>query len=703
MTGKDKEKKEPEVYVADFETVVLSKKDLKKLGMTEQTKTEVWSAAIMKAVGPDEIEKEQVFVYNNIYEFMNKLEALEPDSIVYFHNLRFDGSAILSHIINVEHWTPCASLKDYEEMEDEDDGLTYGSDFDMRFQPYTYKICVSQMNQWYSLTLRFADRTIHILDSAKIFPMTLRELGEGMGCKFQKLEMKYSGINHREFGEITAEELEYIRNDVRVLSEAIWKGRNVYNLKKTTIASCALEELKSIMTEPVYNSYFPDLRQIELPCGMNVFEYTQKSYNGGWCYRDDRAVGKVYATEVGANNFKHLIKDYFEEVKNIIVLDVNSEYPFSLHSNDDRSDPHWYPIGVPEYHTGAPTQEEIENKCVFRRFKAHFDIKENHLPYIHIRRNAWYKANECLKTDKIRGKRVDKYGQSTAQEFVMTQVDFNLFNEQYDVEIIEEYDCLVFERAEGIFDDYIDKWMANKIKGKETKNKALTTVSKLMLNSIYGRLGTGLDSSSRWVYTDDDGVLQFKTHFAADKVPVAMPAASYCTSIARTYIIHAAQANYEYFRYSDTDSIHLVDINPDEVKGVRIHKTKLGYFDCEVSNGVVATWVKQKTYIEVAIVDKRKDDEEQHELTLDNGEKVCYDIICKAAGLSGRGKEVLEQALLLAPSIDKKKIEIDDDDYEIVKMYVEDFRPGFRLNGVNLKLHQVIGGPLLKPDDFSLN
>ena len=87
-----KEKKEPIIYVADFETTVLSQDDLKELGMEEQTETEVWSAAIMKSVGPDEIENEPVYVYNNIFEFMSHLERLEDGSIVYFHNLRFDGS-----------------------------------------------------------------------------------------------------------------------------------------------------------------------------------------------------------------------------------------------------------------------------------------------------------------------------------------------------------------------------------------------------------------------------------------------------------------------------------------------------------------------------------------------------------------------------------------------------------------------------------
>lgn len=687
-----KEKKEPIIYVADFETTVLSQDDLKELGMEEQTETEVWSAAIMKSVGPDEIEKEPVYVYNNIFEFMSHLERLEDGSIVYFHNLRFDGSYQLNHIIDVEHWTPCVALDTYD-PDDEDSVPAYGSSFDQRFQPYSYKCCISKMNQWYSLTLRFENKTIQIRDSAKLLPLTLREIGKGFQTKFQKLEMKYSGIEHRAFGPITAKELSYIKNDVRVLSEAIWKARNIFGLKKMTIASCALEELKNIITEPVFDYLFPDLREFSAG-DMTVFEYIQRSYMGGWCYNDPRGKNKVYATPEGIDKYSNLIRDDVEEVKNIIVLDVNSLYPFSLRSN--KGNPHYYPIGEPVYMKGEPSKGEIEDCCIFRRFKCHFDIKPNHLPFIHIRNSNYYKANECLTTDKIMGKKdVLPNGESTIREFIMCQTDYELFCEQYDLTDVEHIDYVMFEKAEGIFDDYIDKWMANKVKGKKTGNKALTLVSKLMLNSLYGRLGTGLDSSSRYCYMED-GVLKFRTHYASDKNPVAMAAASYCTSIARNVTIRAAQANYEHFRYSDTDSIHLVDIDPDEVVGVEMDATKLGAWDCEVSKGAIATYVKQKTYIELST-------EESFKPVLDKDGNESYNLIIKAAGLSDNGKEVFRQALLLGPSDKNVDIKVGDDTYKLSKLYINDFKPGFGMEGVNLKAKQIKGGVLLARDNFSLS
>lgn len=685
-----KKEREHAIYVADFETTVLSEADLKQLGLLEQDETEVWSAAIMPCV--EHPEPDMVTVYNNIYEFMNKLETLEDGAYVYFHNLRFDGCYILNELIN-EDFTPAVAVGDFDDDPDIDTAPAYGTEYEMKFQPYSYKCCISNMGQFYSITIRFQDTTIQIRDSAKLLPLTLREIGEGFQTKYQKLNMKYEGMRHA-FGAITADELDYIKNDVLVLSEALWKARNVFGLKELTIASCALKEFKNLITEPMFDYYFPDLTKIMLPCEETAYQYIKKSYAGGWCYVKPSSQYKVYKA---TDDFEDFVRGEIEKVKNILVADVNSLYPFSLHTNEDQTNPHYYPICEPTYHTGEPTQSEIDNLCIFRRFKCHFDIKPDHLPFIHIRDSKYYRANECLETDKVLGKDTFPDGTSTLRVFTMTQLDFELFCDQYDLTDYEPVDYVTFARAEGIFDTYIDKWMANKIKGKQEGNKALTLVSKLLLNSLYGRLATSENSSSKFVY-QEDGVLKFRTHIAYDKKPVAIGAGSYCTSIARNYTIRAAQANYDNFDYADTDSLHIHDLWPDEVKGIQIDKTKLGYWDIEVSRGVLATYVKQKTYIEIST-------EESFKKVLDKDGNESYNIIMKAAGLSDNGKSIFKQALLLNPTAKNVTIKVgeNEDEYVVSKVFINDFKPGFGIDKCNLKARQVKGGVLLCKDDFHLS
>lgn len=727
-----KEKKPRTYYVADFETTVLSKKQLEEHGLEMQEDTEVWSAAWCPL--KERPEPEDVTVVNNIYEFMDWLEHLENRAVVGFVNLKFDGSYILNELIN-EGFTPALKLDDIEDdafAYDEDEKVPeYGSEYEMYRQPYSYKCVISNMGAYYSITIRFENTTVTIVDVTKVLPMSLREMGEGFDTKYRKLNMEYTGDMHA-FGEIDAEtQLPYIINDVLVASEAWFKARAM-GLTEMTIAGCALKEFKSLITPQMFDIYFPDLTAIRLPCGDSAYDYVRRSYAGGICYRADDNKDYTYVclkNLLPGMQGRFVLSDkLIKYVKNILVADVNSLYPYSLASNKlDPSNPHYYPIGEPEYHTGEPTKKQIKNYCIFRRFKCHFDIKPNHVPFIHIRNEKFYRSQDLQKTDRVFGSHTTPDGESTLREYTMTQVDFELFCETYELTDYEPIDYIIFNREEGIFDSYVNKWIALKIKGKKEKNVALVTVAKLMLNSLYGKLATSTCNSTKIVY-QEDGVLKFKTHISYTKKPVALAAGSYCTSIARNYTIRAANKHYDYVKYIDTDSLHLVDIDPEDVD-LPIDDKELGYWDMEISQGAIAKYVKQKTYIEI---------EREHSFkpVLDEDGNPSYNLIIKAAGLSENGKKIVDKALRLDPDYDgvaylyktykKKKdkngnelpdeyedydvytdnddnIPDEDPDYEVLKKYIDDFGPGFGMEHVNTKCKQIKGGVLIYDDDFSIN
>lgn len=713
-----KEKKPRTYYVADFETTVLSKKQLEERGLEMQEDTEVWSAAWCPV--KERPEPEDVSVVNNIYEFMDWLEHLENRAVVGFVNLKFDGSYILNELIN-EGFTPALKLDDIEDdvfaYDDEEKVPEYGSEYEMYRQPYSYKCVISNMGAYYSITIRFENTTVTIVDITKVLPMSLREMGKGFDTKYKKLNMEYTGDMHA-FGEIDAEkQLPYIINDVLVASEAWFKARAM-GLTEMTIAGCALKEFKALITPQLFEIYFPDLTAIHLPCGDNAYDYIKRSYAGGLCYRSDDNEDYTYVCE---KNLLPGLKETFvspeaniKYVKNILVVDVNSLYPFSLAANKlNPKDPHYYPIGEPEYHTGEPTKKQIKNYCIFRRFKCHFDIKPKHVPFIHIRNEKFYHSQDLQKTDRVFGSHTLPDGSSSLREYTMTQKDFELFCESYDLTDYEPIDYIIFERKEGIFDVYIDKWIANKIRGKKEGNKALVTVSKLMLNSLYGKLATSTCNSTKIVY-QEDGVLKFKTHISYTKKPVALAAGSYCTSIARNYTIRAANEHYDYTKYIDTDSLHLCGLDPDEVK-LPIDSAELGWWDMEVSQGAIAKYVKQKTYIEVAR-------ELSFKPVVDNNGDESYNLIIKAAGLSENGKKIVDKALRLDSDYDGvaylyknpktedydvytdgDELPEEDPDYEVLKKFIDDFGPGFGMEHINTKCKQIKGGVLIYDDDFSIN
>lgn len=677
-----------DLFVADFETTVDEDTE-------NQQETEVWSAALCPVFKNRTPEPEDVIVYDNIYEFIDKLSGLPDNSIVFFHNLRFDGSFILDEL-NEEGFLPCMSNNNFEH---------YASNKELLDYENVYKVCISNLGQWYSLTIRFSDRTIEIWDSSKKIPSDLRSIGKNFATKYQKLDMKYEGKRHK-FGRITDEEMDYIKNDVLVLSEAISIVWYQYEMTHMTIAGDALESYKSIIGEDQFKLWFPDLTSFvlpielktleeykafftntnlkeedilkELPYKPTVYDYCLRGYSGGWCYKNEYAKNKVFLSD---ENFKYMIKDEkYVPVKNVLVLDVNSLYPSVMHSMSGCE----YPVGDPEYHKGEPNKYEEKMFCIYRRFRCRFNINEGYLPFIHIRgKRGWYDANMCLKTSDVFGERYVN-GEDTVREYVMTQVEFDLFKEHYNITEYEPLDYIAFDKQAGIFDKYIDKYIQMKIQASKEKNKAKRTIAKLFLNSLYGKLSSSTNSSYKTV-SFEEGTLKFHTHIEYCKDPISISAGAYITANARNFTIRAAQKSYfededRGFMYADTDSLHIVDMFADEVEGVTIDPNNLCCWKAEVSRAAVATYAKQKTYIEVAT-------EEDFEKVLDKDGKESYNIIMKAAGLSDNGKNKFQQALLNPTDPTK----------------LNDFKPGLKIAKCNLKAKQIKGGVLLEKCDFKLS
>lgn len=663
---KEKEKKPRHLYVADFETTVYSDEQIETLG--EQTETEVWSAAICPVL--QRPEPEDVDVYNNIYEFIDHISRLEDDSIVFFHNLKFDGSFILDEL-NKEGFVPCMSLTSPDH---------YAADFEMNLTKWSYKVCISSMGQWYNIKIHFENKTIEIRDSSKKIPSSLRGIAKDFATKYKKLEMEYEGERHQ-FGTITKEEMDYIKNDVLVLSEAMYIVWYEYGMQGMTIAADALASYKELIGGPeIFDIIFPDLTAMDLPCGMNVYEYCQKGYAGGWCYKNPVASKKVFLSDP---KFAYMVNGEYVPVKNSIVCDVNSLYPSVMHSMSGTE----YPIGLPEYHTGEPSKKETKKYAVYRRFKCYFDLKKGKLPFIHIRGDLHYRPNVCQTTDAIFGKRHLPDGYDTKKEFVMTETEFKLFREHYKLTDYEPIDYLCFTKKAGIFDVYIDKYKNMKIQATKEKNKAKRTIAKLFMNSLYGKLSSSTNSSYKTVYFEDD-TLRFETHIEYNKDPISISTGAWITSEARNFTIRACQQNYfegelRGFMYADTDSAHLVDYDASDVQGMKFDSAEFCCWDVEVSKCVACTYAKQKTYIEIAT-------EESFEPVVDKEGNPSYNIIMKAAGLSDNGKNIFQEALLL-----------DSDDVD--KRYLNDFKPGLQINNCNLKARQIKGGVLLTKSDFKLS
>ena len=118
-----------------------------------------------------------------------------------------------------------------------------------------------------------------------------------------------------------------------------------------------------------------------------------------------------------------------------------------------------------------------------------FEIKKNKIPTIQIKKTLTFLENEYLESSN-----------NEIVCLVLTNVDLKLFLEQYNVYDLK-YKCgWKFKAIKGMFKEYIDKWMKRKIEASKSGNAAQRSMSKLQLNSLYGKFATKIKTKSKYPY-----------------------------------------------------------------------------------------------------------------------------------------------------------------------------------------------------------
>ena len=550
------------IYSADFETTVYEGQD----------HTEVWASALVA------LDSDEPVVHHSIQETLDYLKKQNEDAVLYYHNLKFDGNFWLSYLI-----TELGFKQGFEYISDIQVEWKKRKKLDNNELIYS----ISSMGQWYSIDFKYRGHLYTLKDSLKLLPFSLRKIGKDFNTPHQKLDMEYEGYRYAGC-EITPEEIEYIKNDVLVLKEALnimfGEGHD-----KLTIGACCLAEYKKLLGKEDWETFFPPLHKIEIDPTIygasNADEYIRKSYRGGWCYLVDGCSGKTYT--------------------NGTTADVNSLYPSMMSSQSGN----YYPIGKPMFWRGStiPIQALKPNRYYFIRLRCRFYLKKGKLPFVQIKHDIHYKSTEMLKTSDVYDKRANKYYKQYTDkdgiihqakvELTLTMTDYKLLQEHYILEELEILDGCWFYSEIGIFDAYIDTYKHQKMNNKGAKRQ----IAKLFLNNLYGKLATSPISSFKYAVVREDDSLGYKVVNEENKEPIYIAAGSAITSYSRNFTIRAAQQNFygadkRGFKYADTDSIHC-DLEPSEIKGIRVSDNDFCAWKLE-SCWDIAKFIRQKTYVE---------------------------------------------------------------------------------------------------------
>ena len=640
-------------FACDFETTVYER----------QVNTEVWAAGCV------ELFTENPHIFHSIREQLEFFISLNSHVVAYYHNLKFDGSFWLSYLM-VD-----LGLKQAETHNDDINSFRFDDISDMPNNSFSYNI--SSMGQWYRIIIKIRNKIIEIRDSLKLLPFSIERIGESFGTKHKKLKMEYEGFRYSGC-EITPEERKYIINDIMVLKEALEIMFTEGN-KKLTIGACCLSQFKKSIGGKTYDKYFPNLYQYPIDKELydfdNAGEYIKQSYHGGWCYLAKGKEKKVYQYGTTA--------------------DVNSLYPSMMSSESGN----YYPRGYPTFWKGnyIPEIALTDEKYFFVRFKTKFYIKPGKLPFIQLKNSFLYAVTEMLETSDIYNKEdglyYDKYYDFNGNlvdatvTLTMTQTDYKLFREHYEVKDFQILDGCYFDVTTGIFDPYINKYKAIKMNSKGAQRE----LAKLFLNNLYGKMASSPNSNFKVAYVKDDKTIGFYTVIANDKIPGYIPVGSAITSYARNFTIRAAQKNYHGldkpgFIYADTDSIHC-DLLPEDLTGIRISPNDFCAWKLE-SCWDIAYFVRQKTYIEHVTHEDLQEVDDPY-----------YTVKC--AGMPEKCKELFLRSMRGEQPTDNENLTNDERDFLSVQRSLTDFDIGLKVPG-KLLPKRIRGGVLLTPTTYEM-
>ena len=511
-------------YTADFETATWL-----------ENETYVWAWAICEIGHP-----ENIIINNTIESFMKFCED-NYNSILYFHNLKFDGEFILSYLLShgFEY------IKDRKDKKDK-----------------TFTTLISDMGLFYSIEIFFEVKgkkinKITFIDSLKIINRAVEEIPEMFGLNIRKLELDYN--TPREKGYILKDyEIDYITNDVKIMALAL---NILFNegLTYMTAGSDGLHDFKKTHSIRRYNRLFPELN-------YNIDHDMRQAYKGGFTY-----LNPIYKEK---------------DVGKGIVLDVNSLYPSVMYTCP-------MPIGEPIYFDGQYTMDKVYPLYI-QMISCCFKLKEGKIPTIQIK-NSHFIENEYLESSN-----------DEIITLVLSNIDLKLFFDQYDVYELS-YECgWKFKSMNGIFTEYIDKWIDIKNKATMEGNKGMRSLAKIMLNSLYGKFATSLDTQSKIPYLED-GIVKYKLTEKDRKKGLYLPIGIFITSYAREKTIRTSQAIKDYsinkygkdmYIYSDTDSIHTLLPIEELEQFCEIDNVELGKWKHEASFEK-ARFIRQKCYLEM--------------------------------------------------------------------------------------------------------
>lgn len=268
------------IWFADFETVTQETKYFK-----EHNDTKVWLWYIKS------FDEKQDRLGIEIKDFMEFVYSLDDKSIIYFHNLTWDGDFIIKYLVNCEDWNII--------------------NFDEKIENKTLNI-FRRGKTIYTIKLFFDSKIITFKCSYQILPASIQNLGKSINIQKLKTddEAFYDVEPQSKIEYVSQYLIDYIKNDVII---ALRSFKNLKNI------------LENIQEDFDIHSH--------ITVG-SITRWMMKQYDSAKCYITENEY--EIASHLYRGGFTQFNKQYQKfnmNTNDMMIIDVNSAYPYFLSQN----------------------------------------------------------------------------------------------------------------------------------------------------------------------------------------------------------------------------------------------------------------------------------------------------------------------------------------------------------------------------------
>lgn len=297
-------------------------------------------------------------------------------------------------------------------------------------------------------------------------------------------------------------------------------------------------------------------------------------------------------------------------VHNISVFDINSDYPFQMCTQR-------FPMGLPHFVDGRSNDDlatAMRNGLIsIAKVRMKADVKKGHRATFLLK----HKHNGSTLEPHINTDEPDQ-----DPYHVITNVDFVMLERDYDIDWINFDEFYLFKptmawkdgeyKEVHIFEPFLMYWytMKSELKKKAKREKTnkyepLIAFAKLIINSFYGKFGADpIHQNTEYEFIDGKPMRVIEVDVDIDKRPKYLPFAMFVTAYARDYLSRACNAiGWDNVVYTDTDSVHVVNITADEVErrlkaiGMVCDGSTLGGWDREEDGCPMGVYIRPKGYV----------------------------------------------------------------------------------------------------------